>query len=339
MREVNMRLKFNLVFCLIFIAFTSIEASQQPKSRLLSIEQNGKCGYIDNAGNMMIPPQFDTCWSFSEGLAGVTVNNNLGFINNTGHFISEPQFNDEAGRFSEGFASVSVGNSRSGKVRKGFIDTTGHVTFLPSVTSLRNFSEGLAIFEKDGYKGYIDKNMVVVIEPKYKYAGSFYDGLARVQDESGSYYINKSGQKAIDQEGSDFNEGLARIEIKNHYFANKYGFIDTEGRTVIAPQFDQAGWFHEGLAAVQLRNKWGFIARNGKFIFPPQFEEVGDFSEGLAPAKLNGKYGYIDRTGKVVIPFEFDRAECFVDGTGHVKVDDAWGYVNKSGEYIWRPSN
>lgn len=40
----------------------------------------------------------------------------------------------------------------------------------------------------------------------------------------------------------------------------------------------------------------------------PQYEDADYFSEGLAAVKKNGKWGYIDETGKTVIPFEYDYA-------------------------------
>ena len=46
----------------------------------------------------------------------------------------------------------------------------------------------------------------------------------------------------------------------------KYGFIDSTGKTVIAPQFDSAGLFSEGLARVQIGDKWGFIDKTGKML-------------------------------------------------------------------------
>lgn len=327
------------MLCLASVAFSVLAVGQQNKSRLLSIEHNGKCGYIDKTGSIIIIPQFDTCWHFSEGFAGVIIGGKLGFIDETGRFISEPQFNYDLVYFSEGFATVRSGDPRKGKEKRGFIDTTGQVTFLPSVTSIYDFSEGLAVFEKAGRRGYLDRNMKVVIEPKYKYAASFYDGLARVQDEKGSYYINKSGLKVIDRDGADFSEGLARIEIpRSRYFLEKYGFMDTQGRIVIEPKYDHAEWFHEGFVGVQIDDKWGFIDKTGNVVIAPQFEQVGDFSEGVAAAKLDNKWGYIDRTGKVVIPFKFDESESFDDGIGSVKVGEAWGYIDKSGRYIWPPA-
>ena len=46
----------------------------------------------------------------------------------------------------------------------------------------------------------------------------------------------------------------------------------------------------------------------------PKYEDAGTFNNGLAPVKQNGKWGYIDTDGKTVIPFQYDIAGLFSEG-------------------------
>jgi hypothetical protein len=46
--------------------------------------KNGKYGYIDKTGKIVIKPQFDKAYDFSEGLASISLNGKWGFIDNTG---------------------------------------------------------------------------------------------------------------------------------------------------------------------------------------------------------------------------------------------------------------
>ena len=46
----------------------------------------------------------------------------------------------------------------------------------------------------------------------------------------------------------------------------------------------------------------------------PQYEDADLFSDGLAPVKKNGKWGYINTDNKVVIPFQYDIAGVFQEG-------------------------
>lgn len=68
-------------------------------------------------------------------------------------------------------------------------------------------------------------------------------------------------------------------------------------------------------------------------VVAPRFEKAFPFREGLAPAKLDGKWGYIDKTGKFVIEPKFDGAYPFSEGLAMVKVGRAVGSVDKTGRY------
>ena len=49
-------------------------------------------------------------------------------------------------------------------------------------------------------------------------------------------------------------------------------------------------------------------------VIAPQYEAAGQFSDGLAPVKQNGKWGYINTDGETVIPFQYDIAGLFNEG-------------------------
>lgn len=80
----------------------------------------------------------------------------------------------------------------------------------------------------------------------------------------------------------------------------------------------------EGLVAVKLisSGKTGFMDIHGEMVIAPSYEEAGWFSEGLAPVKKGGKWGFINKTGKVVWDFRYDLllppkrsiVEAFLDG-------------------------
>jgi hypothetical protein len=70
---------------------------------------NNKVGYIDKASNVVIPPQFDNIYNFSEDLAAVKKGEKWGYINKSGKLVIKPQF-DSALPFSQGLAKVKIGN-------------------------------------------------------------------------------------------------------------------------------------------------------------------------------------------------------------------------------------
>jgi len=75
----------------------------------------------------------------------------------------------------------------------------------------------------------------------------------------------------------------------------------------------------------------------------PTYEDAQTFSEGLAAVKQNGKWGYIDQDGKTVIPFQYDLACAFSEGyavvgkyVGTTNYDRyQLGFIDKNNKLTW----
>ncbi len=61
---------------------------------LMAYELNGKWGFVNTAGEVIIQNRFDNAKSFSNGLAAVCVDGKWGFIDSTGQIVIECQFFD-----------------------------------------------------------------------------------------------------------------------------------------------------------------------------------------------------------------------------------------------------
>ena len=57
-----------------------------------AVKQNGKWGFVDRDGGMVIPPQYEEARSFSNGLAAVKQGGRWGFIDLENNMAIEPQF-------------------------------------------------------------------------------------------------------------------------------------------------------------------------------------------------------------------------------------------------------
>jgi hypothetical protein len=114
-------------------------ASESSVSEILLylIYEDGKWGFIDATGKVVIDPQFDEAWDFSEGLATVRIGEKWGFIDVSGQYVVDPQF-DETWYFSEGLAPVRVGEEW------GYIDTMGQYVINPQFDDTYGFFYGLA---------------------------------------------------------------------------------------------------------------------------------------------------------------------------------------------------
>ena len=117
----------------------------------------------------------------------------------------------------------------------GFIDTRGNTIipfkyeFVKHKYSNKNFSEGLAIFEKNGKLGYLNREGNEVIPATYDGADLFSEGFAGVVlDYVDSGFIDKSGNIQIPfiySETRSFSNGIAQVFDWNE----KTGYINKQG--------------------------------------------------------------------------------------------------------------
>jgi hypothetical protein len=120
----------------------------------------GKCGYIDPKGKIIIQPQFYNAYKFSEGLAAIASNSSrgehrgaFGYIDTTGIVAIEPQFYN-GGFFVEGMAQVKLDPDEE---RWGYINKKGEIIFPSDLGDFHDDLCHLKIKASSSYWGYIDK--------------------------------------------------------------------------------------------------------------------------------------------------------------------------------------
>lgn len=304
-----------------------------------------KYGFIDIAGNEVVPTMYDKAYSFSDGLA----------------LVARDVDNDE-----------DTGNYNG--LEWGFIDSTG-TEIIPLVyNAAGSFSEDLATVRDGYYWGYIDVqgNMVVpflYVTEVSNYAGTsnaFSEGVAVIITNDGLFKykygtVNNTGEEVISPIYDDmrsYKEGLASfgIDIDSHeetgdYSSDLWGFVDKSGIEVISPIYSATGDFSCGLAAVgkDIDNneetgdyhglEWGFIDINGNEVIPIQYDTVENFENGYAHVytKSDG-YFYIYSTGKVAYPlaeemYSFSEGLCAIQ-VGEKISESKWEFIDENNEEI-----
>jgi hypothetical protein len=226
-------------------------------------------------------------------------------------------------------ASAQIGNTPLKPAEQGnkwgYVDSTGTFLIRPQFDSADPFSDGVAEIELNNRFGFIDTSGRFVAQPKYFSVGPFKEGFAWVMTRrpltplgTGEYgvalfgrvtYIDRSGREIrhpfFAENVSDFSEGLAAVRPGKVWGGcdNEVGYLNTNGEWSIKPQFDEAGEFSEGLAAVN----HGAKCHGG------------------------GKWGYIDKEGKVAIPFEYNFARQFKNGHACVRGREQWKLIDAKG--------
>lgn len=230
-----------------------------------------------------------------------------------------------------------------GRARAGYIDADGKIA-LPLVYGFAApFSEGLAAVEVAPDRwGYIDRAGRLVVPATFAWAGSFHDGRACVQlapSEGAAATAPAPRNAVIDPTGrvvfetqaaavEDFHEGLAYVTGR--------GFVDRDGKTVVAREFDEHLPFSDGRAAVRVGERWGFIDATGALPIPATLAYVKSFASGYAPvlAEPYGAWTFVDKAGKPAFR-PFHQAEPFQEGLAAVEaVDGGWGFIDTTGALV-----
>jgi hypothetical protein len=311
-------------------------------------------GYIDQAGKVIIKPQYHDAGSFSEGLAKVMAKNGkIGFIDVKGRMVIKPTF-DDSNDFHDGMVKVFLG----GDGRFGYIDKKGSMVVPPRYEEqATDFSEGLAFVQGKGKKGgFIDKKGRYAIEPVYDRGWPFSEGLAAVRSDGKWGYINKGGEFVIEptfDRAWPFSEGLAAVSLDGQ----KWGFIDKSGKMRIEPKIEGSCGkmnlaFSDGLICVKMGDDEGFMDKQGNLVIDTtEYYRVWDFQEGLAGVVADEqaeRFMYIDKTGKPVFEATFDVAEGWLGPFSREGVakfcrglsNDSYegcGFIDRHGQFTIKP--
>jgi hypothetical protein len=331
----------------------------------------GFFGYIGLDGKFVIEPQYFAAKEFSEGLAAVMPLrasdmdcNNMPEVNSEEYEISHRGYSKMLGKLLNLDRDYGID-----------FETEMEAQMLYKADSMY----AVAMQARRLY-GYADKTGNMVLPAKYEVALPFHNGRAYVlfrekwgvidtkgnwifapvlewPDElsfinfdygnDGRQYYNYNSDRSSG--AFSFNEGVGCI-----YKYGYYGFIDSTGKIIAAPVYDEVKPFVNGLAAVRHNGYWGYIDKTGKEIIPMKYLSAGSFSPeglacvGVAPEKSSGEetyegyedpfYGYIDKKGNWAIKPKFTEANDFSGGYAAVSTDyEKSGYIDKSGKFIIPP--
>lgn len=324
---------------------------------LAAVVVEDKIGFINRNGAFAIQPTFDGrqaasmengLYQFREGRAMIREYGKYGFIDKQGTVIIEAKY-DKAYPFQEGLAAVVTGD------RLGYIDINGTLVipqiyyYNPQLTENPSFQNGLAkVAKKTGstvHYGFIDAKGKEAIPLKEWSVEPFSDGLALISDNSGDrreiYFVDTKGTKILSLDGRysraySFYSGLARVEK-----GGKIGYIDKNGREVVAPSYTYALNFSENRAIAKIGADYVLIDPSGKESGRLSYSYIEKFSNGLAMVERTtlslvdgrmvreSKTGYIDENGNEAITPQFEKGQGFSEGLAAVRVDGLWGFIAK----------
>lgn len=252
--------------------------------------QGNRYRFIDSG--IELPCRYEESRAFSEGLAAVCKNGKWGYIDTTGTLVIDPQY-QQANPFSEGYALVK---NMQGETT--VIDRTGEVQcpwerIVQASNTVRGGVYVCSDGSNDGKYGLRRVDGTWAVYPKY----SFHDIVAEngyyrlAVGQRYRIYLTATDE-LLDSKFVELRS--ATEDILTAHTNSGYHIIHLQTGE-ISPAVLNLGLYGEGLfsAGTLYGNKIGFVDANGEWVITPQFEEVLPFSEGVAAVKVDGKWGYI----------------------------------------------
>ena len=321
----------------------------------LSIE-NGKWGYIDRKGTMVIPPQFGSASEFSEGLAVVTLAKDpdsrslderqpTGYIGTDGLFKIPPKY-EYSSPFKNGLAHVKLAKIEEVKLLDDgrYVDSSGKPVDLIAV-------------------------MGILAEESNLIKGHWIDTTGKTIDDTTALNILKINRKVFSQ--------MNTITIYGRpYEVEQYGLKDTNDRVVVNATYDDIWDFYNdrdgkaytftraclastweifgAVLAMVKTQRCGVIDRDGKVVAPLDFdniqpwpmseEELVVFTVGCKPIGAGvcqpdtGRKGIFSiKEQRIIVNPLFESIGVLRDGLIPVSVDGKWGYIDARGKYVILP--
>jgi hypothetical protein len=327
---------------------------------LAAVKIDGKWGYIDTAGTLVIPAQYKKAQPFSEGLAAVKLDKEWRYIRKDGTAFSVGKA-EKVGDFHEGIAViddswlVNSQGQRFAKLKKyayvGPFDSNGlaqvgvrrsHHSVFDYISIGWGWGDGGWGFgfpgwgwgpfdvgwgwsdydhHHHGWGGGITIVPGALIHPSNVFLGA----------------INRKGQEVIpaDYRGlSAFRNGRALIVDEE----GRYGMISPRAEVLIPATYDQLGFFENGLAPFSYDDHWGYINENNQIVISNRFRKVTPFMETTAAVLEGEKAALIDRTGNYVMApnAAYNDIGPLMGGRAPVKNKKTgkWGYLDAEGKLV-----
>lgn len=253
--------------------------------------KNGKFGYINKNGDVVIDYKFNKSKDFSNGLGKVRIGSRtsgkFGYVNRAGEFVTKMY--DDISDFENNIAKAKLNDKFC------IVDTSGN-EISEWYDEINDFSEGFALVNKAGKYSFIRTNGNQFDE-LYEDADDFMGGMAKVKLNGKWGFINRKGNLVVRNEFDNvwnYKNNIAKVQKDD-----SYAFIDLNGR-LITDWFERVFFFNDERAVVVKDNKWGYVDITGHLVINTIYDRAFAFSNGEAMVVKNGQMIKIDKDGKEI---------------------------------------
>ena len=313
----------NFLFCLLLVVMLGVllpchaeDMEAQPYDYiwayhrgLAQIEKDGKIGLINEAGEVVLPAEYDEIFNrVTKGMFLLKKEKRYGLADPQGKLVLKVEWN-RISPCGEGTWAISGQSSKQGHANRN-----GEIIIPPIWQDVWGFSEGLLVVkDENGLCGYMNKAGEMVIEPQYTWANSFSEGYATpyirtVNEETGKrqstyYVIDHLGNTVLESTQGAFSElrnGITIFTVLADFVPN-YDVVDHTNAMVVDAVGKEPEPGKENDVIRVLR--YGMMDWTGTVLVEPIWDEAEWETENDLIAVANDAYklGYIDGTGRVII--------------------------------------
>lgn len=325
-----LKTKARFVFLFLMVC---ISVKGQIDSDFIPYRKGDLFGYSDTNMKILIPPAYTRADFFYNGMAQVCKGNKYGFINTKGELIIPIEYDynwERPARFGNGLGLICVIQEHGGFLY-GYINKSGKVVQKAELFFAENFFKGAAFVQtNEGANLLLDSNLHVLksfvqIEP--------------VNRDFPPYKSNELYQVICEDGGT--------------------GLVDKKGKMLIPCDYENFGWYTDGVFINSLVREGNYFGRNfspgfkgvinieNKLLVPFEYYDFSSFKEGMARVRRNEKYGYVNKAGKEVIPCLYDYPDekqladriyeelpGFCEGYVKACLDTVCGFLDKEGKVV-----
>lgn len=273
-------------------SYAKYEAIRSLSGGFAAVCLDGKWGYLDADGDLVIPCVYDAAMDFENGNAAAMENGQVIIIDTDGFRTALCKENaDGIAPFGSGITSLRI----NGKWRLANAEMTIGATEYDFIGTL-----------SDGGRAVSQNGKWVIQNISSEAQTGEFDGFA------------------LDERGCAYRNGRAFAKIGELYY-----LIDASGTKISDTGYENACPFLESdsLAAVCKNGKWGFIDKTGQKVLPFIWDNACSFSSEVAAVEQDGLWGYLSLRGELAIPLQYLQAKPFSEGAAAVQTEGGWSLI------------
>ncbi len=331
---------------------------------LARVSKDKKWGFLNEAGNPVIPIEYAFVGEFSEDLVAVVRETpeglRLGFVNSFNEMIIPLQYEvRETAYQTTKFANNLALVCQAGKF--GYINPKNETVIPFKYAQAHLFSEDRAWVSYDYHSlqpawEMLDKegNTLYKLPTDYQLLDyTFQQGFVRVRQAGKENFINRKGNLLLKDWANHlepFYDNIAFIVTQIGEKAQA-GYVNSKGDWAIEPLYDyKPNNTHtqrtSDFIKLSQAGKVGIINTKGKIILPFIYDDIilpyylpdGKLygNDSYLPACYEGKWGYLNAQQVWAVMPKYEQARSFSAGYAKVKYEGKWGYIDTKGKEFWQ---